>query len=364
MGYAEQGLGDEAMTCFRQMLNNGLCPDGVTFICLLKVCGSQGLIDMGKEIHASASRQGLLEKDAVLCTALLDMYARCGKFKEAQDVFNKLLIPNTLSWNTLISGYARHGLDEKVLELFYIMCRDGVSPDAGTFLLVLKACGNIGSLDIGEGIQEEVCRREDFLLEEKNVSTMLFTALVDMYAKCGLVRKAQEMFNQIETPNLASWTALMAGYAQLGEAQMVLVIFSQLTIQGMLPDSLVFVILLTACSHRGLLEEGQIIFNAMSSIYSLTPTYEHYNCMVDLFGRAGRFVEAVLMIELVPYSDRLPLWSTLLGACRIWANVDLGRWAFKQSIQLDAKCAATYVCLRNILAFADIPKGKTYQVSE
>ena len=145
----------------------------------------------------------------------------------------------------------------------------------------------------------------------------------------------------------------MAGYAQLGQAQNVFYLFKEMVSDdNIAPDIVTFLVLLMACSHAGLVDEGQILFSGMHTFYCLSPALEHYTCMVDTFSRAGHFDKALTIIEEVPSSDRLSLWSALLGACCRTINVELARWAFEQSLQLDEMCGAAYICMENIYARA------------
>ena len=150
--------------------------------------------------------------------------------------------------------------------------------------------------------------------------------------------------------DVVSWNVLISGYAQLGQIKRVFYLLCIMMAEGIMPSLVSFLLLLTACSHAGLVKEGQLVFKEMGSTYSLTPVSEHYACMVDLFSRAGHFNQAMIMIGKVPSSERLTLCLAFLGACHKWINVDLGRWAFEQSVNLDGKCGAAYVCMRNIYA--------------
>ena len=177
----------------------------------------------------------------------------------------------------------------------------------------------------------------------------LGTALIDMYAKCSVQEKAQQVFDEIPTTTVASWTALLAGYGQQGQSKMVFMLFSKMMAACIDPDLVTFLVLLNACSHAGLIDEGQMIFDVMHSICSSTPTSEHYACMVDLFSRAGQFDKAVSVIEISPSSsDHQPLWLAILGSCAKWRNTEIARLAFEQLLQLDEKCTAAYICMGNV----------------
>jgi pentatricopeptide repeat protein len=345
-GYTQHELGSAALKCFEQMCHEGITPDEYTYVCVLKACTITGSLNVGMAIHAEIRKKSLIGKNPILGNAIVHMYAKWGVLGKAQAAFNELTERDIISWNSLISGYAQHGFNDEALNCFMRLIDEGISPDAFTFVGALNACSGIGLLEIGEKIHGEVC--DQGLIKDNMV---LGNALVSMYAKCCMPGRAQEVFDELLVPDVISWNALISGYAQLGEVRKVLYLFYKMLIEAaVLPDFVTFIILLTTCSHGGLVDEGQLLLYDVVTLYSMKPTIEHYTCMVDLFGRAGRVDKAVAMLAKVPYSERLPMWLALLGACCKWANVDLGRWAFEQSVMLDEKCAIAYVCMGNIYA--------------
>ena len=177
---------------------------------------------------------------------------------------------------------------------------------------------------------------------------MLGNALVDMYSKCGSLEKAQEVFEQLPTRNNVSWSCLIAGYTQLGKSSMVLDLYRRMKGEGVMPNPITFIVLLTACSHAGLVKEGRKLFDEMYLAYALSPTTEHYTCMIDLFGRAGDFDEMKALLEKMPSCDHIPLYLSILGACSKWRNVKFGIWAFKQVMDLDGNCAAAYMYMESM----------------
>ena len=330
------------------MHDEGVQPDVVTYVCMLKACGIVGSITLGEDIDAKVRKQGLLQQNVELGNALVDMYCKCGVLQKAQEVFEQMLIKNLVTWNIIITGYAQNGLGDGALQCFKKMQVAGVSPDAITYVSLLKACGSVGSLVIGEKINAEI-RNHGLLYND----FFLGTALVDMYSKCGRLEKAREVFEELPVQNVVSWTALIAGYANSGHADVVLRLYRRMTInECIVPNLITFIILLSACSHAGLVEQGEMLFNEMCFVYGLSPLLEHYTCMVDMFGRAGHFGKAEVLLDKVSHFGHLPLFLTTLGACRKWNNVKLGKWAFEQSLRLDDNCAPIYVCMENIYAAA------------
>ncbi|KAI5080335.1 hypothetical protein GOP47_0005814 [Adiantum capillus-veneris] len=381
-GYAQHGHGKEALGCFHRMRSEGLSPNITTYACTLKACGIMQEVGMGKRIHDEIGSQGMLLKHVMLGNALIDMYAKCGVLTKGQEVFDELPIRDVVSWNVLITGYIQQGQGQEALGCFQEMQSEGVSPNAITYACTLKACGILQDVDMGKKIHDEIVSQG---LLTKEIT--LGSALVDMYAKCAVLTKAQNVLDELHvrdvvswnamiagyaqqgrghealgcfrrmrseglSPDVASWTALIGGYAQQGLAGEALECFQWMQREGTSPSAVTFVSVLNACSHSRLVEEGQMYFNSMREKHGIMPDKEHYTCMVDLFGRARLFDKAMTVIKRMPSSDYPPVWLALLGACCEWGNVELGRLAFEHAVHLDGCNAAAYVLMSNLYASA------------
>jgi pentatricopeptide repeat protein len=206
----------------------------------------------------------------------------------------------------------------------------------------LKACGSIGAIDKGKQIHNEIMSRG---LLEKDI--MLGMGLIDMYAKCGALGKAQEVLTGLPRQDVITWNALVSGYAQQRLGAEALNCFQAMQKQSISPDEVTFLCVLTSCCHSGLLNEAEVLFGNMQKQYGLTPKIEHYTCMVVVFGSAGLFDKALSLIQVMPSSENPAVWLALLGACRKWGNVELGTLAFDQTVQLDNSCIAAYVLMAN-----------------
>ena len=344
MGYVQQGKGCDALICFSRMQSEGLSPDVVTYICILKACSSMGDIDKGRQIHDEIVSRGLLEKDIVLGNALVDMYAKCGAITKAQQVLEELHARDVISWSTLIAGYAKQALCHEALNCLEQMQKEGLSPNMVTYICLLKACGSIGALDIGKKVHDEIVRRG--LLEDSVVGT----ALVDMYASCGMLIKAQEVLEELPIQDVTTWNALIAGYAQQGQGQIALNCLVRMQREGLYPDEITCLCVLSACGRSGLWEEAQLLYGDMDKKFGITPMPEHHSSVVVGLGFAGQFDKAIAMIEVMPSSNYLAVWIALLGSCRKWGNVKLGTLAFDQALQVDTSCASAYVLMTDIFA--------------
>ncbi|XP_057816438.2 pentatricopeptide repeat-containing protein At3g12770-like [Cryptomeria japonica] len=345
VGYAQNGFVEKALETFKQMRSAGVKPDSTTFASILPACAKTGGLEQGIDIHQSIMEGGFLS-DVVVASALVDMYAKCGSVVKACDLFDTIPQRNVVSWNAMIAGYSQNGLVEKALETFKQMQLAGVKPNSATFASILPACAKMGALEQGKDIHQSIT--EGGLLSDVVVAS----ALVDMYAKCGSIDKARELFDKIPQRNVVSWNAMIAGYAQNGFCKDALRIFELMKHSGIYPNIVSFACVLYACSHAGLVDEGCTYFNHMNNPYCITPTVDHYVCMVDLLARAGYLEDTLNFIIKMPVKPVVLVWICFLGACRSHMNIGLGVFTATLLFDLDPKNAVTYVLLSNIYAEA------------
>ncbi|KAI5063694.1 hypothetical protein GOP47_0022241 [Adiantum capillus-veneris] len=344
VGYAEHGCDDEVIELFEQMQHEGATCNAVTFVWSLKSCGNSGAFEKGQDIHAELERLGWLKMDPSVSSVLIDMYINFGLLAKAKDVFDKLPVRDVVLWTAIISGYAENDQGEEALGLFKLMLCEGVSPNEVTLLCSLKACSSIGAADQGRELHIEI-ERKGLLGKEPLVGN----TLVDMYASCGLLGKAQQVFEKLPFRTVVSCTALMAGYAQLGLSENVFQIYERMLLECIKPDSILFVVILNTCSRQGLLDESDTYFNVMSKEFGIVPREEHHYCMLDLVCRAGQFDKAERIVMKHPQYDDLVPWRTVLSACRNFGNVHFGRHAFCKALLLDNKDAASFALMSGII---------------
>ncbi|XP_057853249.2 pentatricopeptide repeat-containing protein At3g24000, mitochondrial [Cryptomeria japonica] len=342
--YGNNGYDEETLLVFHQMLGAGMELDEFTFGSVLKSCASLEMLDQGIQIHNYVIKCGLVS-NVFVGSALLDMYCKCGKTKDAQRLFNRLPEQNIVSWNAMIVGYAKKD-GEEALKLFFHMLQLSMKPDEFTFATVLDICATLAAVGFGKQIHNHIIKAE------LNVDIYVASALVDMYAKCGNMANALEVFENMPEKDAVLWNAMISGYAQHGNAKEALNIFEKMQHVDIQPNQATFVGVLSACSHSGLVDDGYIYFNSMTEVYELLPTQEHYACMIDLVGRAGFLDKAIQIIETMPFEADVVIWRTLLAVCRLHCNVDLGKHAARMLIDLEPDDAAAYVLLSNIYATA------------
>ncbi|GAA0147577.1 hypothetical protein LIER_07240 [Lithospermum erythrorhizon] len=284
------------------------------------------------------------EKNVVSWTSMIDGYCGVGNLVEARLLFDVMPRRNLFSWNAMIGGYSQNNEPHEALSLFDELQRTTMfEPDDITVLSVLPAIADLGALDLGNWVHQYV-KKKKF-----DRSSNVCTAIVDMYAKCGEIVKAREVFEDIGVKETSTWNALINGLAINGFAKEALDIFSEMRSRGFKPNEITMLGVLSACNHGGLVEEGKSWFKAMKEL-GLTPKIKHYGCLVDLLGRAGCLEEAEKLIEIMPYEANGIILSSFLFACGYFKDVIRAERVINKAIALDPLNDGNYVMLRNLYA--------------
>ncbi|KAJ8626448.1 hypothetical protein MRB53_019755 [Persea americana] len=345
-GYVHEGLCHKAFDCFEEMKEMGLVsPDMVTMISLVSACTRLGDLDRGRFFHSHSKELGL-DMDLNLGNAILDMYCKCGDLVSAQPVFNEMCKRDASTWTSMISGLSSSGYFQESLILFQQMQSEKVRPDEMTLVCLLSSCAQMGALDQGKYIHLLI---ERYLVEQ---DIILGTALVDMYAKCGSLDLALQVFSKMRERNVFTWNVMIGGLAMHGDGQRAMNLFEQMKFEGVVPDDVTFIAVLSACSHAGLVDAGLKNFSAMKDVHCIQPRMEHYGCVVDLLCRAGKVDQALVFIENMPFRPNAILWATLLGACRMHKHFVLAEMIGKRVIELEPESCGRYVLLSNLYASA------------
>lgn len=344
-GVLQHGHCHLVLQLYETMRHEGIKPDKVLFLCVLKACSRVGAFEQGRRIHEQASSSGL-QSDLAVGSSLVNMYAKGGNIVEARRVFDQLDNRNAMAWGAMIAYYTQKRQAFSALELFENMHQERVKPEKATFLCILKACGTIGALVKGRLIHEQIIKTRF------DSDVVVGNTLTDMYSKCGSLEEAQEVFDHLLKQDVVSWGALIAGYATSGSYRLASQCLQDMQQQGFKPDGVIFTIILSACSHAGLIKEGYECLQTMSKEYGIIPNIEHYNCIIDLLGRAGCLNEAKSLLQSMELLPNAVSWTSLLMSCRTYSNIELARQCFDEMVQLDANEATGYVIVSNIYADA------------
>lgn len=366
LGYAQLDEGEEALQMYARMQQEQLVmPDAQVYVGALQACVSMDrnrgddlfmkrkFLKQVRAIHADLDKDGF-GPDVILSSMLVDLYAKSGSLSHARRVFERMPYRNVVSWTTMILGYVQVEKADIALQLYTRMQKEGVVPNHRTFVAVLKACANVATLEKGREIHAQLSETR---LETSD--SFVANSLIDMYCKCGSMVDAQQVFDRAPKKNVVTWSALIGGYARQGSSDAVFKLFQNMRQNGIQPDGVTCLSILNVCSHVGLVDKGLQYFEAMSRDYGVTPTIEHYSCIVDLLSRAGKVEEAMQVVKTMPYSPPTKVWRCLLGACQKWSKVELGRVAFECAVRLDECDGPAYVLMSNIYMAAQMPKHAT-----
>ncbi|XP_062196873.1 pentatricopeptide repeat-containing protein At4g16835, mitochondrial [Phragmites australis] len=288
------------------------------------------------------------KEDAVLWTAMVSGYMDAGNVQKAMEFFEAMPMRNLVSWNAVVAGYVKNSHAGHALRVFKTMVEDAVvQPNASTLSSVLLGCSNLSSLGFGRQIHQW-CMKLPL-----SRSVTVGTSLVSMYCKCGNLDDACKLFDEMHTKDIVAWNAMISGYAQHGNGGKAIKLFEKTKDEGVVPNWITFVAVLTACIHTGLCDFGIQIFQTMQEVYGIEPRVDHYSCMVDLLCRAGQLERAVDMMRSMPFEPHPSAYGTLLAACRVYKNLEFAEFAAGKLIEQHPQSAGAYVQLANIYAVAN-----------
>ncbi|KAL2935353.1 hypothetical protein RDABS01_018471 [Bienertia sinuspersici] len=284
-------------------------------------------------------------KDIASWNTMVSGFAENGIMEEAEKLFSAMPERNTVSWNAMISGYVENSRSEDAVKLFKSMIESRVEPTPLTLTSVLLGCSNLSALILGRQIHQFVYKSPLYR------DTTVGTSLLSMYCKCGVLEEAWKLFLEIPRKDLVTWNSMISGYASHGLSQLALALFDKMmTREKLKPDWITFVAVLQACNHVGLVDLGMHYFESMQKDYKVEAKPEHYSCMVDLLGRAGKLKEATNLISRMPFKPHAAIYGSLLGASRIHKNMEMAEFAARNLLSIDPTNAAAYVQLANVYA--------------
>ena len=260
----------------------------------------------------------------------------------AEALFEGMAVRSLVSWNTMVAMHEQHGDVVEAIKLFCRMLNEKVGFDCVTLVSVLSACARSGALETGKWVHEFA--RNHGLDTDARIGNVL----VDMYAKCGEIASARNVFDCLRMRSVVSWSAMISAYANHGDSEGALKIFSLMKSGGVRPNSFTFTAVLVACGHSGLVNEGLKHFNSILSDYQMSPTLEHYACMVDMLGRAGRLVEAYEIIRGMSLRPDKCVWGAFLGGCKLHSNLELAEFVAKDLFQSGSNDVTFYVLMSNM----------------
>ncbi|KAM0882823.1 hypothetical protein ACQ4PT_032039 [Festuca glaucescens] len=301
---------------------------------------SRDMEDAKRMFHA------MPERDVVSWNSMLDGYAQAGDVMMAR-AFDGMPMRSVVSWNVILALYTRLKDWRECLKVFDAMMAVGVAmPNEKTFVSVLTACGSLGDLEKGKWVHGLVRKRWNRLVPD----VLLLTALLTLYAKCGVMETAREIFDSMGERSVPSWNSMIIGYGLHGQSEKALELFLEMEKTGPKPNETSFICVLSSCAHGGMVLEGWLCFDRMVRIYGIEPKAEHFGCMMDLLGRAGLLNDSENLIRNLQGKAPPALWGTMISASWTQSNSRLGEFVGKKLIEMKPGEVGPYVLLSNVYA--------------
>ncbi|MCO5550103.1 hypothetical protein L7F22_003582 [Adiantum nelumboides] len=310
----ELGCAEEGLELYRRMQWSNVIPDAHIHVTVLRACASKQVLTPGKLIHCNVVAIHTEEPGLFIWSALIDMYSKCGSMQDAQSIFNKLRICSVVLWSAMIAGYVNCGKGEEALHLYQRMLFEGFDPDVVTVVSTLKACSNTGALREGKLIHAQIVDCGF------SIDATLGNTLLNMYARCASHAEVQVVFKILRKRDMATWSSIVDSYLEHKDHALALCFFESMLKDGVKPDEVALLCLLSVCSQLGLVENGCHHFNTLAGSFGLLPRLDHVNCMVDLFGRAGCLIEAKDLLKTTPYHDNAVGWRCLLSRTKSYSE--------------------------------------------
>ncbi|PSR86930.1 Pentatricopeptide repeat-containing protein [Actinidia chinensis var. chinensis] len=216
-GYSQADRPRDAIFIFRRMQveGAGVEPDGVALLAVLSACASLGTLELGQWIHNYINKRGL-HKTVPLNNALIDMYAKSGNIRKAIQVFENMKHKSVITWTTIISGLALHGLGREALEMFSRMERESMKPNDITFIAVLSACSHVGLVEMGRSYFNIMYSRYGLKPKIEHYGCM-----IDLLGRSGCLQEAQDLVSEMPfEANRAIWGSLLSASRIHGDVEL------------------------------------------------------------------------------------------------------------------------------------------------
>lgn len=314
----------------------------------------------GKQVHGRIVKHGFVT-NLLVQTTLLHFYGSNRDVASARKLFDEMPVRSSPTWNAMLKGYSSHKehAAEAVI-LFRDMLINETKPTGTTVVCVLSAASRIEQLETGSCIHGFV----EKTIQNPTQDVFIGTDLINMYSKCGSLDSALAVFKEMETRNVLTWTAMTSGLAVHGRGKEALELLVLMEFNGFCPNEVTFTSLLSACCHGGLVEEGLHLFHHMKDKFGISHTMQHYGCIVDLLGKAGKLEVALEFIECMEIKPDLILWRSLLSSCNLHGDVLMAEKVGKLLLQMEKKKKGSdgedFVALSNV--YASMEKWKEVEM--
>ncbi|XP_050223681.1 pentatricopeptide repeat-containing protein At3g03580 [Mercurialis annua] len=303
-GFSANGYWVEALEVYYQLRMDGLRFDCFTISSVLPACGGVLAVKEGEVVHGLVEKFGF-NGDVIVSNGLLSMYFKFDRLMDAQRVFDKMVVKDTVSWNTLICGYYQMGLLEESFHLFMEMV-SRFTPDLLTITSVLRACGLLRDLACTKFVH-------DYLISSGiECDITASNIIIDTYVKCGDLVASRKVFETMKCRDTVTWNTLVNGYLQSGSYVEGVKLFKKMKMD-LEPDSITFVALLSISTRLVDIELGKGIHCDLIKL-GFESGLVVGNALIDLYAKCGKIDDSLKIFENMKVRD-IVTWNTIIASC-------------------------------------------------
>ncbi|XP_074587827.1 pentatricopeptide repeat-containing protein At3g63370, chloroplastic [Curcuma longa] len=303
-GYVQNGLYQESIEFFSDIIQSGFEPDQVSVITCASASGRLGNLLNAKQIHAYAIRHGF-SVDMQVGNTLMDMYTKCQFVDYAENVFHKLDRKDCISWTTMIACYAQSSCYDKALKLCRDAQRAGTKVDSMMIGSILQACSGLLCLFLLKQVHA-------YAIRHRLLDRVLENTLIDVYGECGEVDLAHHIFRMIQDKDVVTWTSMITCYVNSGLLDKALCLFKDMVASDVEPDAVSLISVLAAVAGLSSFMKGKEI-HGFTYRRQFETTGTIGSSLVDMYARCGAIEKSTIVFNSVRRKD-LILWTTMINA--------------------------------------------------
>ncbi|XP_024543601.1 pentatricopeptide repeat-containing protein At4g02750-like [Selaginella moellendorffii] len=277
------------------------------------------------------------DKNVQSWNGMISCLAQHNRLDQARDAFDQMPHRDVVSWTVMLTAYSQSGYHREAFLLFRLTDLEGMDPDAVALACAFDACASFSSSREGRDLHGSISGSK----LEKDL--LVANAMINMYGKFGLLDRAEVVFERMNNADAVSWNAMITAFAQNGLWRDAERCYSKMQCEGLQPDGITFLALLSASVHAGSLSSAWCYFVAMELDYELVATAEHFKCMVDLLGRSGRVEEAEELAASMPFHPNVEEWTSILNARKIHGAKNVSIKVAQNLHQLDPCSPLPYI---------------------
>lgn len=302
-GFAQNGFAELALDLVTRMHEEGRRGDFITIVSILPAVANVGSLRIGKAVHGYAMRAGF-DSIVNVSTALVDMYAKCGRVETSRLVFDGMKSRNVVSWNSMIAAYVEGGNPEEAMRIFQKMLDQGVEPTNVTIMEALHACADLGDLERGIFVHK--------LLDQLKLGTdvSMTNSLISMYSKCKKVDRAADIFSKLQGKTLVSWNAMILGYAQNGRVNEALNYFCKMRSKNIKPDSFTMVSVIPALAELSVIRHAKWI-HALVIRSCFEKNVFVMTALIDMYAKCGAVGTARALFDMMN-ERHVTTWNVMI----------------------------------------------------